>query len=42
MSAEQFKEAIIRMLKRLNDRRKLSNIYHFVLHITGDAHEQSD
>lgn len=33
MTAEQYRETIIRMLAKLTDTRKLSNIYHLVLHL---------
>lgn len=33
MTTCQFKAAIIRMLDGLDDSRKLSCIYHFILHI---------
>lgn len=35
MTAEQYREAITRLLAKLDDTRKLSNIYHFVLHLIG-------
>lgn len=33
MIAEQYREAITRLLAKLDDTRKLSNVYHLVLHL---------